>query len=520
MKRSLFILLLSLCPLLLLTLGAFSDFWNVPPRKAPDDRELLENVTRVNEEMRHRISRYGELPRELAGSELFLGTAIPAAGYIKKDDAQFGNFPEDWNRWSGNAADIQKYLELLFRFKTKDITQLRRAVDDIRGFRERFAQNLPNDAQRLLQIMMNIEKDLDERVARAEKIKEAEGLMAEARNAFDAEHYELCRDKCNELLTEYDSLLELRVKASFVTLKARAEVYVDADLLSEIKLEEMDPAKRLQKITAFLRTVEDVDVSQLEESDLRQIEAFQQAEKSVRAEISADRQTDLILKMLAKLRNDPPSGISERFSAAGKTLSTIQAAEKEIRESPDAGSVKSMDRLKALADNREMLQKTVRAWFTKMVPAVSSSLDDKIQEATLKNGNVLRGYFLPVQDKDNGKITGYKCYPTLREFQNPTKSIGTHAAADFVSEPAQPYEKTLTAEYAELRKTLLAGPESRGRWVEFQNRCQKMEEELKAFRQKPGVESTDVSFVNAVSVARGVMEQENWKVVEKVFAGR
>ena len=290
--------------------------------------------------------------------------------------------------------------------------------------------------------------------------------------------------------------------------------------------EEGDPRRfaRHREVTVDPRPVDEVDhflgvgAFHQQDAEQRRLFAFQEAEQSVRAEISADKQGDRIQKMLTTLRNDPPSAISERFSNAGKTLAAIQAAEKEIRQSPDAESVKSMDRLKGLAKNREMLQGTVRAWFTKMVPVISSSLDDKIQEATLKNGSILRGYFLEVED--NGKVTGYKCYPTLREFQNPTVSIGTHAAADFASKPAAPYEKTLTAEYAELRKTLLASPESRGRWVEFENRCQKMEDSLSEHRQKPGVQSTDVSFVNAVTVARGVMEQESWKVVERIFAGR
>ncbi|MDO4550564.1 MAG: hypothetical protein Q4C96_04865 [Planctomycetia bacterium] len=517
MKRTLFILLLALCPLMFLTFSAFYDFWTVPPRRVPDDQRLLAEVFRSNEETRQRSSRAEEFTKELARSDLFLGTSIPSTGFMKQNDPDFRSFNVTWKKWGENAEAIQEYLGLLFQFKSKNIPQLRRGVESVRKFRERYAQIVPEAGKGFLRIMEKLEEDLDARVLLAEKIQQVTELIAEARNAFDAKQYQLCRDKCNKVLTDYDTeeVLNTRVKTTVLMLKARSEVYVDTDILSEIKLENLDPKKRLEKLEAFLKTVEGADLESLEESERQMVLDFQEAARITRAEVMAEREEKRILKMLAKLRNEPPSAIPERLTAAVKTLEVIQSVEKMIKNSPEPESVKSLENLKVLRQNREMLHRTVRLWFTKLVPEIKSSLDDTIQEVTLKDGSILCGYFSEV--KEGAKTVGYKCYSTLKEFQNPTVSVGTYPVEDFQLPLTVPYEKIIVEEYVRLRGNLLERLHSRGAWVDFQNGCQRLGVRLKEHQKKEGVRKTKVHFRNSINTARVVLETENWRNMEKIF---
>ncbi len=518
MKRSLFFLLLALCPLLMLIFGAFYDFWTVPPRAVPDDQALLENVSRINGPVRTRVTSGKEFIKELAWSEFFLGTPISAIGFLGNNDANFGPFREHWDSWGRQSEALQNYLSLLFRFKTKDIKQLRSAVDEAKRFREEFSQNPPPDSARLLQLMANIEKDLETRVELAEKLREANELIAEARTDFEQKHYEACRDACNKLLTEYKPVLERSIELDIIGLKARAEVYVDEDALSEIKLDEMDPKKRLEKLEAFLATMEGVDVEALSEEDRRQVEAFRKEAELTRMQISIQKQVDRVMKTLGELRKNPPASLPEKLAAAAALKDSILAVENKLENAPDIGSMNSRDEVKLLRSQDDNLRKLAKSWLTKALPVPKSMLGDKIQEAELKDGNILAGYFLPV--KEDGKVTGYKCYPSLQEFENPTISIGTRPLADFRSPPAVPVEKKLLADYTALRKKVEEGIHVRGNWVEYHLACQKMERQLAEHRKKPGVQSGNLSFRNAENVCRLVLDTSNWDKLEKIFSGR
>ncbi|MDO4574876.1 MAG: hypothetical protein Q4D98_06640 [Planctomycetia bacterium] len=508
MKRTLFILLLGLVPLLVLTVGSFVDFISVPPRSVPDDSELLESLRIQSASTRSFLRSTATFEENLSATELLF--PVDEGLFEETRPMEFRDLVSKFEAWNSVSQSLMRYLELLREFGSKDLLQLKRTMSQFESFRKQFA-TLPGVDPKMAKLMEIQGKELEARVTKAEKNAQAAELLVEARNSFELERYAICRDKCNKLLADYKDVLENTVRLSVVRLKARAEVHAGKDLLGELKLKDIPAEEKLAKIEKFLHSYADVAPEDLEDEERAQYEELRKTAQSLRMETEHASNRDEIQQMVNGVQRE--TSLQKTLSAALAAVAKIQEHEAGLRNSGGDEATKA-EMQKDLDAQKKRIRTMVRKALFAKVPKKETKLDDLIQEAELKDGTVLLGYFREV--KMDGKVVGYKCYSSRAELEHPTGSVGTNRLDRFAQKPAMPMEVRLCQRYVALRKKVYESPGSRGLWVDFQNQCQKMQDEWDAHLKKTGKKST-LSFQDAVSVARMILDDANWDRIKKVF---
>lgn len=506
MKRTLFILLLALTPLGILTVGALIDFFTVPPRQIPDDTELLQNVRQQEIHFRGKIRAVPMAEEALVGTELLL----PATENVETLQrlAGFHRLGRPLERWNLCSQDISRYLELLWGFRGKEVSPLKRTLEDFKTFRKEASGHFPENSQKVIRLLELQETDFQERVTRAEKNAEAGNLLAEARNSFDLERYALCRDKCNTLLADYQDVLEDTVRLSVIRLKARAEVHAGTDQLGELKLKSAAPEERLEKLQHFLTSLKEVGTEHLSEEEQQQFASIEKETRQLRLEITSKKTWDEIQHQVGELGKTAAGGIPGLLETAAGICRQMDELVASVREDGEDSLRQTQE--KEIRTQYQRIQTIVRKRILDGVPEKKSSVDPYLEEVILKNGTLLQGFFREV--KTDGKIVGYKCYPSREEWEKPTVSVGTYEVSEFQGKPRLALENRLVQEYTDLRKGLQEHFSERGAWVEFQNGCQKMEKRLKNYSGQ-----SSVSFRKEIGTAQMVLEDEHWRRLNKIY---
>lgn len=506
MKRSLFVLLLALCPLAFLTFGSIVDFCLVPPRSVPDDSDLLKSVNMSSLRVSSRVRRWTGTLEGLRTTQLLIPAsqktvqALHASGFT-------GPAMEKFEAWNTCSNDVSEYLGVLWMFKSKDLPQLRQAMGEFDTLVARWKQDFK--AGKLISVLEMQQSELQKRVEMAEKRTEAEALLVQARNAFDARHFTTARDKCNTLLTDYKDHLERGVYLNIVKLKARSEVYAGADVMAEIKLSSLSLEERLEKITDFLDTLEKLDEDEMTEEEKEQIVAFQNEARTLRLQIMDEQHSDAIHDAVENLKGHT-SSVPKILAQAALATEAVR----KFRQSLDKDDPGAHEKARQLASQQKKIQGFVTRVFRDKIDAEPVQADAGLQEAALTDGTLVRGFFKPVSD--GGKVTGYRCYPTAQELAKPTVSVATTSVEDFRDLPGDAIEVRFAADYARERESLLDNLDSRGAWVDFQVKCQKMEDQLRERERQTGTSSKG-SFRQPIAVAKYVLKDENWKKMESIF---
>ncbi|MDO4583644.1 MAG: hypothetical protein Q4D62_06025 [Planctomycetia bacterium] len=506
MKRTLFILLLALMPLGFLTVGALVDFFSVPPRQVPDDTELLQEVRQQELHFRGKIRAVPVAEEALMGLELLLPATENVATLRRL--AGFHRLGVPLERWNLCSQDVSRYLELLWGFRGKEVPPLKRTLEDFQAFRKEAVEHFPENSQKVVRLLELQEEDFQERVTKAEKNAEAGNLLAEARNSFDLERYALCRDKCNTLLADYQEVLEDTVRLSVIRLKARAEVHAGTDQLGEMKLKSGSPEERLEKMQGFLASLEEVGVEHLNEEERQQFASLEKETRQLRLQITSEKAWDEIQRQVGDLGKSTPGGIPGLLETAAGICRQMDELAVSVKEDGEDSLRQAQE--KEIRTQYQRIQTIVRKRILEGVPARKSSVDAHLEEVALQNGTLLQGFFRDV--KEDGKIVGYKCYPSRAEWENPTVSVGTYEVSEFQGKPRLALENRLVQEYAELRKGVQEHFAERGAWVEFQNGCQKMEKQLKKYSG-----SSPLSFRKEIATAKVVLDEEHWRWLNKIY---
>ena len=514
MKRTLFLLLLSMVPLVWLTVGAIRDFIEVPASELPNDTGILEHVAAQLSKTR------SKRPQVDAATELLVDTDILLPPDVSRRNAlgevtDFHALQTALQQWGPCAEDIQRYLNLLEQFRSHDIVQLRRTFSEFQRFQPEFAQKLPKDAGTFSRMLENQVNELEHYVTVAEKKVEATQLLTEARNSFDEQKYTIARDRCNQLLADYADVLEKTVQLDLIRLKARAEVHVGADQLGEWKLQQMTKEERLAKADEFIKALEEADTATLTDEERRMYETFQAEAGKLRTELTQQQAAEEIRTQANELQDMKNATLDEVLAKAADVCQKIKTQLKTLKDS-------SLDKLaqqelrSELNLQKKRSQTMVQNFISGKLPELKSKLPKGLQEAELKNGGLKYGYFRAVEQ--NGNVTGFKYYATLQEFENPTASVGTYSVDDFLKKPQQATELRIVAEYNALRKNLLEHLDSHGTWLEFARKCKTLNQQLTALKKTPEAQRTPkLSLRGAQQTAEAAVSEQNQKNWRAIF---
>ncbi|MDO4571413.1 MAG: hypothetical protein Q4D38_13595 [Planctomycetia bacterium] len=506
MKRTLFTLLLFLSPLVFLTATAGVDFISVPNRTVPDDTELLASTRRAMDDVSRRSRNLENTMEGLIVTELILPASDAASekvrsyGFLRGATAAF----EKWNALSGY---IFEYLDILQNFRSTDLDQVTWSMRKFREIREEFSSALPPGSVK--SELEAQEKALEARIVKARRVGESTKILGESRNAYESKDYSICRDKCNVLLADYDDILDAVVRREVQRLKNMSEVFAGRDELGDIRLSQESPEAQLEKVQEIVDRYEGIDESELSDAEKTQLEESRALATDLRIKILEEQysgEIDIAISDFGARKNLP---LRELLSSAQDLIAKINAFQDLLKD--DDISRKKREELDA---QKKRVRTVFRRRMQEKIPEVKFTQSPLLQEAEMKDGSILRGFFRLVEQ--DGKVVGYKCYPTQKEYDNPTVSVGMRPSEDFKTPPSIPLEAGFCQKYAEAKKKLAAQMDTRGAWIDFHNSCKKMDDRLREHEKKTKQE-TGISFRGAADVSRVILKDENWSKIQEIF---
>lgn len=537
-NRTLFLLLLALCPLAALTFLSLLDFFSVPPRSTPDDTQLLQSIS-VNSMSRleevKTVSALGDGLNEVhlilplnVGNSKFLGNMV-----------RYGEFAEDltylknWNAVLGNLADTLQPIRKVTSKSLADAENVTRetmetadgASKSIQKARDRmrrcgrelsssldsFCEKNPdsqlasNGANYRLKLeeMVSLLSDRIDRAREVHKLKvsflEAEDLLADGK-FMDA--FRLCsKIRASEFL---DS--EFRRAVSETGYEARTRSALTE--LDEIEASADGLERKMENILVLNQKVKDAGKGLEKETQEELGGGYQEKMSALLVRFIEESSMEEIRQAMERLEKTPPSTFSASLKEAGDILLKVNEMEKKMRE----GTGRT-DRFELVDELRESLRVTLAQLLADRLPS-DVSANEKIQEAEMRDGRILTGYFKEVQE--NGKTSGFKIYASYEEFQNPTSSKGTTSVDEFHALPGKSLEARCVEEYLEAREKLLKDPSRRAAWNEFLGKCERMAKELEKWEGKAGVKP-NFSLKKPMAIAKGTLKDENWSIWEEIF---
>lgn len=537
-NRTLFLLLLALCPLAGLTFLSLWDFFKVPPRSIPDDSALLQSIS-VNSMTRQEdvktVEALGEgltevhliLPLDLGNSK-FLGNMV-----------RYGEFGEDlaylksWNAVLGNLSDTLQPIRKVTSKSladAEDVTRetletsdgasksLQKARDRMRRYGRELSSSLDSFCEKnpdsqlasnaanyrmKLEEMVSLVSSRIERARDVHKLKvsflEAEELLADGKHM---EAFRLCsKIRSSELLddafrrTVTETGYEARTRSALTELD---EIEQSADSLE----------RKMENILVLNQKVKDAGKG-LEKETLEELGGgYQEKMSALLVRFIEESSLEEIRQAMDLLAKTPPSAFSASLKEAGEILLKVNEMEKKMREG--TGSSERFE----LADGlREELRTILMTILAERLPA-DVTANEKVQEAEMRDGRILTGYFKEV--RENGKTAGFKIYASYEEFQNPTSSKGTTSVDEFLTLPGKSLEARCVEEYLQAREKLLNDPVKRSAWNEFLGTCERMAKDLERWEEKAGVKPI-FSIRKPTAIAKGVLKDENWSIWEDIF---
>ncbi len=537
-NKTLFILLLALCPLLALSGAALLDFFKAPPRSVPNDQELVMELSRDSFSRQEKVRTAKALQEGLMEVHLIL--PLPAENSVFINNmARYGAYEPDmaylrsWNTVLGNFSGLLRPLrkiheksladmeniteenretsEAAFKSVQKAHSQLIRNKKDFSASLTNFSEKNPDtklaaDCETIRTKVGEMTDLITERVDRAREVHEAKRMFLDARAAFDAENYEEAFRLCNKALACKNIDAEFQKEARRVGYNARAKMALAE--LAKIEESAFRPETKTEQIEELAQKVGEAGKG-LDRNERKSLaEAFH--EKKFELLVTYIEETYLgdIEEGLARLQKTPPKSFISALSDAGEIMTKIKTMDGQLRKSTE----NEMD-FPHVNNLRKKLTEILTPILDNRLPS-ETEVNDKIQEAELRDGKIVSGYFRAVEE--NGKTTGYKIYSSYEEYQNPTASKGVTSIDDFHTLPGASLEARLAEEYLKARGKLMKNLGKRPSWNEFLGKCERMKKELVTWEEKSQVKAT-FSVKKPIAIAKGVLKPENWDIMAEIY---
>ncbi|MCR5164889.1 MAG: hypothetical protein K6C40_12785, partial [Thermoguttaceae bacterium] len=456
-NRTLLLLLLALLPLVVLTGASLWDFFAVPPRSAPNDRELIAEVDAGKPDRFNESKVAKALEAGLEDVQLII-PLDPQKSEFLNHMAHYGEYRERLayvQRWNSVLSSFLEMLRPLRKItpealsdaeemneeneeiSTAAFESLRKAMGRLNGASrefnfslEEFSKAFPNAAlaKNSNEITTDLKEMVDlaaERVKRAREMHQLKASFLEAQKLFDSGELLKCNQLCAKILTSEiadDAFLE---KVQKVHYKARAKRAIAE--IDEIVNAESLPQRRLDRLEELAEKVKDAGKRLDAETKESLGSDFLSKMNDVVTASVEELYSDEIREAIAALGKNPPESFADGLYEVGKISENIQKMNSQLKK-----SMGTTQTLPSVTEFRERLQVLLETLLKERLPA-DVSADENIQEAVLTGRKTVTGYFKPVEE--NGKKVGYKIYDSYEDFKNPTGSKGMTPIKEFLAEP-------------------------------------------------------------------------------------
>lgn len=492
-NKPILVLVLGCLPLAGLTVASFAGIGNLASRfPSIEDGDLIPAGANVSVLSADDLEDDEILRTAVATREFLAGEPLPDRA-LQTDPVFLAALAADWKKWSDATELVDAVLALEEDVRGAGASQLKLAVKRIDTILEECRSKDPAGSARLARVLQRRKEELLTRIAFLEKCEDASDLLAEAKAAYDARDFFVAYKKYDTLLTQYDDVLASGALdgISYATITAArqdAAFWRDLGYLHLASPVSEQPSKQRELLVGFLDSYRGMEG-----------EAAAEKLKSVESKLQS---VDAELRRL------------EMNEAAVQPISTLGRYDGRFAEGVAAAA--------RIAETyptdwvRSQLQDRVTLWLKQVLPPKRFNEPDGIEEVETNSGNVVRGFFEPVNDAAGGVI-GYKSYPTSEERENPTRNVGRYPAADLRGVPNLSVPRQCVDAYMSARANLLADAGNRTCWTAFKRTCDSAEVMLVDYRRKPGSSREPLFFDDASEFAKMVLASDVWRYIETIW---
>lgn len=514
------------------------ELFTVPPRSMPDDSAMVQRLAQNFATSQNQVKVADALKTGLCEVHLILPINMAESAF-SQNMARYEAYAEplqyvrSWNAVAGNMADM---LQPLRKINSESLADLENVSEENLELSEGAAKSIQKAKTRFSRYGRELNSSLEElgrknpqtplaknsenyvlklaemqelvsgRIERSLEIHQLKESFLDAQKAFEEDDFASCNKLCRKILAS--KLPDENFRKSVATINCQARSNLALAELEEIEKSVPILDAKIEKIQNLNRNIQDSGKClDLEEFNTLTKDYREKSNQYLIQHIEEMCMSE-IEDLLAQLEKNPPATFRNSLHDAGEIMEKLNAMEKKFRE-----SVEDSVEMPQVIQTRKRLQEIVAVILDNYLPNEASG-DEKIQEAELRNGTIVSGYFRDVEE--NGKTIGFKIYPSFEEFQNPTASIGTTSIDEFQVLPGKSQEARAAEEYLDARKELLRNIEKRSAWNAFLGKCERIDASLKKWEESSNLKS-HFSMKKPLAIAKGTLKEENWNIMKDIF---
>jgi hypothetical protein len=472
--------MLGCLPLAAMTVWSFAALWAGQSPEAPADPPRHGDASADwAESVRGRTSADVQALAELQTADWFAGEPLAALERLP-ESSPLRDLAEAWTEWNEAHRLVVSLLDADRGLETEDLPRLESAADELKALRKQYAADPPRGSGPLLRVLDERIEDLQARIDRLKRRNEATMLLASAREHFQRKRYASCVEACDRILREFSALFPPDTLSKVRVLRTRSAFWTAASELQNSLREERSDEEHCRSLEKFLAAYEDDDTLASSQRDFLSWVRGELAR--IESRMAQRRREKAGAEQIVQFRDTLPEAFVDRVRRAA-----------QIAEDYPTRKV------------RETLWSEAFMWLTENLPQKSLEESPQLQEVETADGEILRGFFEEVRP-DGESLYGYRRYASLGEMRNPTAAVGTLRAAQLKGPPHESVLRRAVQRYRAARERLLDEPHRREHWQAMHVVCQALEDELQAYRVKPGASQEPLSFEAECEFVARVLE--------------
>lgn len=390
--------------------------------------------------------------------------------------------PENWFQWGAVRHWIDEYLVAEQAPSPTNPAAIRQSIRVFESLRRKaIALQVVGAApmSSLIDLKVNA---LAARIRTSEQDARAQKELVQIEGHFHKGEFDACAALCQGWLKDYPGTVQADLVTRVKRLQRQSEFSVARKNLEGSLPLANQPEAKATLLETFARKFsgwEDLSDEQKKYRADKTAEATQ-----LRQDIGSRTAKERAKEEVDHLRSDVP----------GDFNALMTRAEVIARKYPEPSV-------------RAMIQEEMSRWLVRSLPLKYTADGARLEEAIMKDGRVLRGYFQAVNLPQG---TGYKRYDTLDASLRPTGDQGVLGPGEFSQPPARSLPVDSVQQYERARQTILAAPWRKSVWEEFAKTCQALQKRWADYRRRPGASSESISFQNEEQFSQDVLANADW----------
>ena len=406
------------------------------------------------------------------------------------NEAAFKELAAAWPKWTAARAMVLEGLDAL-RDPGTDRAQVRLTIDRLEKIKAGHPTDTLPESAALVALAEQRITALKGKSDRLSTQADADKLLQGAREAFAAGKHAQCVETCNTLLAKFASAFDADKLAKVRLLQRRAQFNDDAEKLADKLPDALTPQEQRALLSPMIERY--ADAESLSAGQQAYLDRLRGRLRGITDKLQTEHWEQEGAARIDRYLGNLPRQFGDRLKGAAT-----------IAEKYPAPAI------------RARLAEEVRRWLDEFVPEKRLEEPLQLREVRTKQGELVRGFFKSVPNAAGG-VSGYQCYPTQEQLLNPRSAVSTYSKELLAGAPEESLPRRLVNRYNQARARVVAQTGDRADWTQLAVLCRQLEQELSAYRARPGSSTEPLSFAAEERFIGQLLQEPQWGQLQKIF---